>query len=765
MDIALGEEAYLMTGFRHRSINQDMQKFESLDYDIYEDSFHEKEFRDRSAREEKLSTILVWAWTFSIGIVVALAAFFVITTLNLLTDLKLTIVMNLIESNQFWIPLAALLGSSVFLALVAVCLIVLIEPLAAGSGVPDIIAFLNGIKLPKIARVKTLLVKMFSSVLCVSSGLAVGPEGPIVQLGGIIGAGMPQGKSTTFGMESGLLKRFRNDHDKMDFVACGAAAGLAAAFGSPVGGTLFVLEEGASFWDPPLVWRIFFCAMTATFTFNFFLTGLRTGNWGQGFNSPGMLAFGSFQNQNTQPWGLGTLPIFVFIAACCGVFGGLFNRLNQNLLMPLRKQYITKFPWRRVAEVVFFVSAGTCGFWALAYSYHNCLPIPTTDDLSMYKQFYCPAGYFNDFATMAYNTQEASTNFIFHFMGPMPVGTLALFFCVYFLYYALSVGLALPGGTLVPSMLSGCAFGRLVAELLSQYTVYRIDPGTAALIGAASMLCGITRMTLSLAAIILESTNDMTYALPLIVSLVTAKLVGSLVSEGFYEVVLDFRKFPYLHWEPPYAFLQLRAIDVMNSAVVCLNCQETVARVEQILRGNNHNAFPVVHQQAGGRYLSGIVSRGVLIFLLRNKMFGDLARQMTYNVTVADFQELYPRVPPISSVSLTDEDRARPLDLCLYMNRYPYTLDQGASLSRVFRLFRMMGLRDIVVVNKVNSVVGIITRKDLTNLEWVVPQEDEQNEPVGGGPAAAADAAVATGAQEQEPIERQEETAPLLPPR
>jgi hypothetical protein len=123
----------------------------------------------------------------------------------------------------------------------------------------------------------------------------------------------------------------------------------------------------------------------------------------------------------------------------------------------------------------------------------------------------------------------------------------------------------------------------------------------------------------------------MTYALPLIVSLVTAKLVGSLVSVGFYEVVLDFRKFPYLHWEPPYAFLQLRAIDVMNSAVVCLNCQETVGRVEQILRGNNHNAFPVVHQQAGGRYLSGIVSRGVLIFLLRNKMFGDLARQVRYS--------------------------------------------------------------------------------------------------------------------------------------
>uniref|UniRef100_A0A0K8RHF5 Putative chloride channel protein n=1 Tax=Ixodes ricinus TaxID=34613 RepID=A0A0K8RHF5_IXORI len=53
------------------------------------------------------------------------------------------------------------------------------------------------------------------------------------------------------------------------------------------------------------------------------------------------------------------------------------------------------------------------------------------------------------------------------------------------------------------------------------------------------------------------------------------------------------------------------------------------------------------------------------------------------------------------------------MDLRPYMNSSAYTVSHTASLPRIFKLFRALGLRHLVVVNSSNMVVGIVTRKDL----------------------------------------------------
>lgn len=105
-------------------------------------------------------------------------------------------------------------------------------------------------------RCLTMVVKGVGVVLCVSGGLAAGKEGPMIHIGSVIAAGLSQGRLRFCNVSLKCLRIFRNDQEKRDFVSAGAAAGVAAAFGAPVGGLLFSLEEGSSFVYQRLTWTI-----------------------------------------------------------------------------------------------------------------------------------------------------------------------------------------------------------------------------------------------------------------------------------------------------------------------------------------------------------------------------------------------------------------------------------------------------------------------------------------------------------------------------
>ena len=81
---------------------------------------------------------------------------------------------------------------------VASCTLVLYQPAAAGSGIPEIIGFLNGTKIKDIFKLQTLIVKFLSCAFAVGAGMPVGYEGPMIHLGSLAAAGISQFKSGIF---------------------------------------------------------------------------------------------------------------------------------------------------------------------------------------------------------------------------------------------------------------------------------------------------------------------------------------------------------------------------------------------------------------------------------------------------------------------------------------------------------------------------------------------------------------------------------------
>lgn len=129
----------------------------------------------------------------------------------------------------------------------------------SGSGIPEIKTILSGFVIHGYLGGRVLFTKSVGLALSVASGLSLGKEGPFVHIVCSIG---------------NIFSRFfdkyeTNEAKKREILSAASAAGVAVAFGSPIGGVLFSLEEVSYYFPPKVMWRSFFCAMIAAVTLKF----------------------------------------------------------------------------------------------------------------------------------------------------------------------------------------------------------------------------------------------------------------------------------------------------------------------------------------------------------------------------------------------------------------------------------------------------------------------------------------------------------------
>nr|CAA96065.1 CLC-d chloride channel protein [Arabidopsis thaliana] len=705
----------------------------SLDYEVIENYAYREEQAHRGKLYVGYYVAVKWFFSLLIGIGTGLAAVFINLSVENFAGWKFALTFAIIQKSYFAGFIVYLLINLV-LVFSSAYIITQFAPAAAGSGIPEIKGYLNGIDIPGTLLFRTLIGKIFGSIGSVGGGLALGKEGPLVHTGACIASLLGQGGSTKYHLNSRWPQLFKSDRDRRDLVTCGCAAGVAAAFRAPVGGVLFALEEVTSWWRSQLMWRVFFTSAIVAVVVRTAMGWCKSGICGH-FGGGGFIIWDVSDGQDDYYF-KELLPMAV-IGVIGGLLGALFNQLTLYMTSWRRNSLHKKGNRVKIIEACII----SCITSAISFGLpllRKCSPCPeSVPDSGIecprppgmygnYVNFFCKTdNEYNDLATIFFNTQDDAIRNLFSAktMREFSAQSLLTFLAMFYTLAVVTFGTAVPAGQFVPGIMIGSTYGRLVGMFVVRfYKKLNIEEGTYALLGAASFLGGSMRMTVSLCVIMVEITNNLKLLPLIMLVLLISKAVGDAFNEGLYEVQARLKGIPLLESRPKYHMRQMIAKEACQSQkVISLPRVIRVADVASILGSNKHNGFPVIdHTRSGETLVIGLVLRSHLLVLLQSKVdfqHSPLPCDPSARNIRHSFSEF---AKPVSSkglciedIHLTSDDLEMYIDLAPFLNPSPYVVPEDMSLTKVYNLFRQLGLRHLFVVPRPSRVIGLITRKDL----------------------------------------------------
>ncbi|KAJ8108036.1 hypothetical protein ONZ43_g6547 [Nemania bipapillata] len=379
--------------------------------------------------------------------------------------------------EYFFFLLFSLTPSRITFALAAGFLVKEYAIYAKHSGLPEIKTMLGGFVIRRFLGGWTLLTKSLGLCLAVASGMWLGKEGPLVH----VACCCANLFTKIFPDING------NEARKRAVLSAAASSGISVAFGSPIGGVLFSLEQLSYYFPDKTMWQSFVCAMTAAGVLQA-LDPFRSGK------------LVLYQVKFSTGWhGFEIIP-FALLGVLGGLYGGLFIKANMRVAQWKKSTTWLPGPLSQVAIVALLTAL---------INYPNFYMRAQASELVSSLFTDCRLVLDDPFALCKTGAASASTIVLLIFASILG-----------FFLAAVTFGLQIPAGIILPSMTIGALFGRAVGIIMEiwqhnhpQFFAFStcdpdvpcVTPGVYAIIGAAATLAGVTRLTVSIVVIIRDA--------------------------------------------------------------------------------------------------------------------------------------------------------------------------------------------------------------------------------------------------------------------
>jgi chloride channel 3/4/5 len=536
----------------------------------------------------------------------------------------------------------------------------------------------------------TLIIKSIALPLAIGSGLSVGKEGPSVHYAVCTG-----------NVISRLFEKYRRNASKTrEILSACAAAGVAVAFGSPIGGVLFSLEEMSSHFPLKTMWRSYFCALVATAV----LAAMNPFRTGQ---------LVMFQVKYDRSWHFFEVVFYIII----GVFGGLYGAfvIKWNLrAQAFRKNYLARYA---VLEAT-LLATGTA---ILCYP-NVFLRIDMTESMEI---LFLECEGAEDYQGLC----EPDKRF-------MNILSLVIATILRTILVIISYGSKVPAGIFVPSMAIGATFGRtigIIVQALHEANPQSIffssckpdepciTPGTYAFLGAAAALSGIMHITVSVVVIMFELTGALTYILPTMIVVGVTKAVSELFGKGgIADRMIWFSGFPFLDSKEDHNF-GVPVSQVMRTSIVSLpTTGMTLEEVERLLADDKYQGFPIV-EDATSKVLAGYIGRIELRYAIdRVKRERPISPQVrcTFTPPTPTRNNALAPITPTVTVNV-DSMTSTSISFSRYVDATPVTVHPRLPLETVMELFRKIGPR-VILIEYHGTLTGLVTVKDCLRYQFKV---------------------------------------------